>query len=152
VARTAEEMREISRKGGRALQASLTPEERGERARHAIAIRWAKHKALGGTYPRRAPDLRRVEWHLKVLAQMAGNAALAGDAKEARACIQAMLGAERLKIWIARDAGKPGGPVLEIEGVEGETEKRLKEAKARRNKALGLDDEVEIVVENKEET
>jgi hypothetical protein len=133
-------------RGGINRAARLTPERRSEIASEAAAMRWAMQRVLG-TYPKKRGNVERVEWHLRALSRLMGKAVLEQDFKEARACVQAMLGFERLKMWVEMNAGKPGGAALETTGVEQETEKRLAEAKARRNKALGLEEEAEIVVE-----
>ena len=144
-----EQQREYGKQGAAARNATLGPDERREIAIQAAALRWAMQRFLG-TYPRNAANLPRVNWHLRALSRLLGKAIEREDWKEARNVISTMLGAERLKMWLETQAGRPGGPALDID-MDGQDEaaKRLLDARKQRNKALGLEGE-ETVVEAKD--
>jgi hypothetical protein len=145
-----EELKIRQRNGGLSRAAQLTPEQRQEIASRAGTARWAAHAFLG-LYPRKKSNIERVDWHLRALSRLMGKAIAESDFREARACIQAMLGAEKLKMWIEMNAGKPKGAALDVT-EESEATQRLLDARKKRNQALGLDDSEEVVIDAATET
>jgi len=121
----------------------LTPEERREIASKAATARWAAHSFLG-LYPRKKNNAERIDWHLRALSRLMGKAIAENDFKEARACIGAMLSAEKLKMWVEMNAGRPGGAALDV--TDPEQERRLLDARQKRRQALGLEAEGEEVI------
>ena len=127
---------EESRKGGLARAASMTPERRSEIAAYAAQVKWASRELIG-IYPRRGDALRRIDFHLRALDRLASRALLEEDYGEARRCIQAMGGFERLKIFVMDSMGRKGGLAMPLD-TETETS-RLEESRKRRERALGGD-------------
>lgn len=145
---TSKEQSEWGKLGAAARNDVLTPEQRREIAIQAATLRWAIQRFLG-TYPRNRSNVQRVDWHLRALSRLLGKAVERENWKEARNCIATMLGAERLKIWLETQAGRPGGPAMDVDGND-EAAKRLLDARKQRNRALGLEGEQETVVEAKD--
>ncbi len=111
-------------------------------ASNAAIVRWAMHRQLG-VYPRKKGAIERADWYLRSLSRLMGKALMIEDLKEARNCLQAMVGVERWKTYLEQNAGRPLSPALDAEFVD-ESAAKLAEAKKRREKALT---EPETVVE-----
>lgn len=133
-------------KGGKTRAQRMTPERRAEVATIGAAIRWAK-AAGWEPYTRNGSNLERINERLAKLIALEAKAWVAGNDDMVLRCIMAALPWERMRMWQEANAGKPGGPAMELgESMEDEAARRLKESRARREQALGLQ-EGETVVE-----
>lgn len=148
---TKETAKAAGSKGGRKRGQRLSPERRTEIATIAAFIRIGK-EAGWDPYTRNASDLQRVEEKLAKIAAVEAKAWAQGNDDRVLRAITASLQWERLRMWIVNDAGRKGGPALDLEekSIQDEAAQRLRESRARRAAALAQDDEETVIDEGAE--
>jgi hypothetical protein len=143
---TETELAEGRKYGGTARAAALSPTRRKQISDIANAIKLAKANGWD-PYTRNPSELQAIDERMYKLIAIEAKAWSEGDDWKVMRAIMNQLQFIRLRTWITMTAGKKDGASLDLTPEDNEASRRLQEARARRNRALGIEEPETIVSE-----